>query len=217
MNKCNSMFRKEDRSRSFSWNKKLVIISGILITLLYSIVVNTTYAQYEPGTATPRVIAGDEWQYFKGVEKPPRDWNQNDFDSSLWLKGLTGIGYGPGINRTYLADMKGKYLTLYARRAFTVTNIDKVDGLIFSIVCDGPFIAYLNGIEIIRTKTVQIPASELPPGTPQAEEFDLSGIAHELSPGRNVFAVTCSNDDIDSEQFSFVPAFEVLEKEGGRQ
>jgi len=143
---------------------------------------------------------GDEWRYFKGAQKPPSNWAQNGFNDSSWLNGLSGIGYGKGNNRTYMGDMQGKYLTVYVRKQFTIADIHNVSGMTLSVICDGPFIAYLNGIEVIRGGS----------GFPKAEPFDISGFVHELLPGKNVVAFECSNNDINSGDFSFVPAFEVI-------
>ena len=69
-----------------------------------------------------------------------------------------------------------------------------------SVVCDGPFIAYINGIEIARSnKRI-------------TEPIDLSGFAHELLPGKNILAIECSNNDIRSERFYFMPEMEIQEE-----
>jgi len=160
--------------------------------------------------AIVQVSEGDEWRYFKGTTKPPYKWTDAGFDDSNWLKGLTGLGYGRG-NRTYLGDMQGNYSTVYARRQFTINDIYTVTGMTLSIACDGAFIAYLNGVEIIRNDFV-IPSTTT--AIPPAEQLDISGFIHELLPGKNVLSVECRNDDISSRDFSFVPVFKVLEHQG---
>lgn len=152
---------------------------------------------------------GDEWRYFKGLQAPPRKWKESGFDDSNWLRGPSGFGYGQGMNRTYLGDMQGNYLTIYARREFTV-GFQGVTSMILSVSCDGPFVAYIDGIEIIRSNTVRRSASNQLP-----EQLDVTGFAHELTPGINVLSVECSNDDINSSDFSFVPSFEYTEKQEG--
>lgn len=174
--------------------------------------INSVHAQSDiQNTISDVSIAeGDEWYFFAGAITPPRAWHSSDFDVSSWKKGQSGFGYGSGANRTYLADMQGNYSTVYARQEFDINDIQKVAGIRLSVVCDGPFIAYLNGIEVIRTNTVQIEAYSQPGSPPQAEPLDISGFAHELFPYENVIAVECSNDDINSLGFSFIPLFEVL-------
>lgn len=160
-----------------------------------------------------QIVEGDAWQYFKGTTKPPRGWTSIDFDDSSWLNGITGLGYG-GSNRTYLSDMQGNYSTLYSRRQFNVKNIYAVTGISLSIACDGAFIAYLNGIEVIRNDSVSKSTPDKP-AIPLAEQLDVSGFIHELLPGKNVLAVECNNDDINSIDFSFIPLFEIFETQGG--
>jgi hypothetical protein len=144
---------------------------------------------------------GDEWRYFKGVQEPPSEWNQSGFDDSSWQIGPSGFGYGRERNGTNLGDMRGNYLTVYVRRDLVVNDPNAVTNMTLSIECDGPFIAYLNGIEIIRN------VSGLP-----VEQLDVSGFIHELFPGENILAVEGSNDDINSDGFSFTPEFELTEK-----
>lgn len=108
--------------------------------------------------------------------------------------------------------MRGNYLTFYARKDFIIDNPAAVTKMILSLVCDGPFIAYLNGIEVFRTNTVQISDTGQSIGRPVLEPIDISGFAHELLPGGNVLAIQCDNDDIASGDYSFIPLFEVFGK-----
>mgnify|MGYP001567020691 CR=1 FL=1 len=148
-----------------------------------------------------QIKEGDEWRYFKGAPKPPKQWNKGGFDDNSWQIGPSGFGYGQERSGTNLGDMRGNYLTVYVRRDLVVNDPNAVTNMTLSIECDGPFIAYLNGIEIIRN------VSGLP-----GERLDVSGFIHELFPGENILAVEGSNDDINSDGFSFTPEFELTEK-----
>jgi hypothetical protein len=205
MNKLKSLIKRNRKVSHglvpiFLWFAMLAGIAAINITAVQ---------------AGPIVHAaeGDDWRYFKGTIKPPYKWTQVDFDDSNWLKGLTGFGYGNSRSRTYLDDMKGNYSTVYARRQFTINNMYAVSRINLSILCDGAFIAYLNSVEIIRNDAINKSASTQ---TPPAEQLDISGFIHELFPGKNVLSVECNNDDISSEDFLFIPVFEVLEHKGGQ-
>lgn len=92
---------------------------------------------------------------------------------------------------TELDDMKGNYQTIFARKEFFVDDLSEIKGMKLSIDCDGPFIIYANGIEVMRNKFLV------------DEQLDISGFAHEIIPGPNVLAIECHNDDIDSDNFSF--------------
>ncbi len=197
------------KHRAPELNKGLLYLALSLILLVGCLSGQNVYAQSsaENTISTLLISEGSTWHYYKGVEKPPQKWTHSGFDQSSWQEGQSGFGYGAGANRTYLADMQGNYSTLYVRQEFMVNKIQNVTGLILSVSCDGPFIAYLNGIEVIRTNTIQLDNMS------QAEQFNISGFKHELFPRDNVLALECNNDDISSDVFSFVPTFEVFESE----
>ena len=163
------------------------------------------------------VSDGDSWYYFKGMQKPPKGWNNMGFDYSNWQKGLSGIGYGLGTNRTDLADMQGNYSTVYARYEFNINSPASITGMTTSVICDGPFIVFVNGVEVIRTNTIQAPRTHQSENVIQAEQFNINGFVHELLPGKNVLAIECSNDDLNSSDFSMIPLFEVLANEEVQQ
>lgn len=190
------------------------IIAFLFLVIAGGISGDTVFAQSNTQSTISdvQIADGAEWYFLAGSTTPPQKWYHYDFDMSGWRRGPTGIGYGLGSNRTYLADMQGNYSTLYARKEFTIDNRQPVLSMKLSVACDGPFIAYLNGVEVIRTNTVQTfdPVTDMPP----AEQYDLMGFSHELIPDKNILAVKCENDDINSNDFSFIPVFEVLKKWG---
>lgn len=157
------------------------------------------YAGAAYGASISTISKGEEWRYFKGIEEPPSKWNYLSYDTSGWLKGRTGFGYGSGTFSTYLKDMKGTYQTVYVRREFRINNPERIKAMSLRIECDGPFAAYINGIEVIGNSQ------------PVGEELDISGFAHMLRKGRNVLAVKCTNDDLSSDSYSFTPLFRVDE------
>lgn len=146
------------------------------------------------------ITEGDQWNYFTGTEEPPYQWNRVHFDDSEWQKGRSGFGYGIGTYRTLLGDMKGNYQTVYVRRDFMINNPLNVTAMKFSLICNGPFVAYINGREAIRNSE------------PVPIQMDLTGFAEVLHKGRNILAVQCSNADINSDNFYFAPFFDVVEK-----
>ena len=141
------------------------------------------------------------WHYFKGTVEPPKLWNNRGFDDSSWQKSPSGFGYDDGTHNTVLDDMKGKYKSVYVRSEFNVVDYHRIKRMVLSIVCDGPFVAYLNGIEAIRSRRPQ-----------KGDPLNLIGFAHELDPGKNVIAVKCSNDSIDSDDYSFISSFQFHEE-----
>lgn len=183
-------------------------ISFCFILGMSEIFEQDAYAKAASGFSSKKVKIdkGDEWRYFKGEQKPPNGWNSSGFDDSNWQRGQSGFGYGKvngnGRNITNLEDMKGNYSSVYVRRDFIVDDVHAVTNMTLSIDCDGPFIVYLDGIEIIRNELGL-----------KDELLDVSGFIHELFPGENILAIECSNDDINSDEFSFTPYFELTERQ----
>ncbi len=191
--------------------KAFYLALSLFLTIFISgVFVHVSSAQSNVARTMASIADGDEWHYFKGEQSPPSGWKRNGFDVSNWQKGPSGLGYGIGSNRTYLADMMGNYSSVYARHEFTVDNPQSVTGMNLSIVCDGPFIAYLNGLEMIRTNTIQVSDPNSTASDPMADIFYMDGFIHELAPGQNVLSVQCDNDNISSEDFSLIPVFEVI-------
>jgi len=158
------------------------------------------YGNYAKAASNVHITEGDQWSYFTGTEEPPVQWNYVDFNDSKWLKGRSGFGYGIGTYRTLLSDMKGHYQTVYVRRDFMINNPVNVTGISFSLICNGPFVVYINGREAIRNSE------------PVPIQIDLTGFAEVLHKGSNVLAVQCSNDNINSDKFYFTPYFDVEEQ-----
>jgi len=158
---------------------------------------NGTYGSTVQAAQLIHIVDGDEWHYFKGNHEPADGWNYPGFDHSKWPKGRTGLGYGAVNFRTYLGDMKGNYLSVYAVRDFIIHDPSSVKQITFSLDCDGPFVLYINGKEAIRNPV------------PVTIQLDLSALAEFLVKGENVVAVQCSNEDIDSNDFSFTPIFDI--------
>ena len=115
------------------------------------------YTEIAPLPQPLPILVGDNWRYFKGTVEPPVNWKEIGFDDSGWLVGPSGFGYSDGDDATVLSDMQNGYLSVYARKAFTVVDPGAVTGLRFSIDYDDGFVAYLNGVEIARNNVTGNP------------------------------------------------------------
>ena len=188
------------------------------------------------------IVYGDIWKYFKGLSEPsPGDltaWTHIDFDDSAWLDGPTGLGYdyyvetgstngngdyGPFIG-TELGDMRNcsptnpplcnapGYVSVYMRKAFTVTNAAAVTSLTFKMYADDGYVAYLNGTEVARLRLAGTPplyntlASGGPSVAPPVEQtLDLTSFKGLLVTGVNVLAVQGHNVTLDSRDVLLSP------------
>lgn len=172
----------------------------------------------------PLIVEGDAWRYFKGTQEPPAGWNSISFDDSSWLSGPTPIGFENSSGyesqlATNLDDMRGKYVSVFARREFTIDDPAKVMALTFTMDYDDGYVAYLNGVEIAA---VSAPASRAwdepaadnheaccgtgsPTGPCPPESVDLSGHIKDLLAGVNVLTVQVHNQSLSSSDFLFIP------------
>jgi hypothetical protein len=176
------------------------------------------------GTARPLIGEGDTWRYFKGTQAPPAGWNSLAFDDSAWLSGPTPIGYETSSGyesrlATNLDDMRGKYLSIFARREFTIDDPAKVTALSFTMDYDDGYVAYLNGVEIAAGSAPSSRAWDRPAtanreaccgtGSPTGpcppEPIDLSERLADLVPGINVLAVQVHNQSLSSSDLIFIP------------
>ncbi|MCX5685477.1 MAG: PKD domain-containing protein [Planctomycetota bacterium] len=160
-----------------------------------------------PSLSTKELVrVGDEWRYLKGTMAPPANWNAIDCDDQAWLKGPTGIGYSTDISYpTKLDDMKGKYISFYARRKFSLTRLSELAELTLTASYDDGFIAYINGVEVARSRSMGPPGSavtfksEAPSSHDEeapAEKFSIAIKPGLLKEGENVLAIEVHNVDL---------------------
>jgi hypothetical protein len=169
---------------------------------------------------TPLIKQGDSWRYFKGTTEPSADWSQPDFNDQSWLTGPTGIGYETGSGyeaciATELNDMRNNYLSVYARREFTIEDLSQLTGLMLTMEYDDGYIAYLNGVPVASRYAPNPPAYNQPATTDNheaccgsscsPEQIDLSDYLYLLTPGPNILAVQVHNTNLSSSDFIFVP------------
>jgi PKD repeat protein len=126
-----------------------------------------TRPAYIVGVEEVELIAvGATWHYTKGTQAPPANWADLGLDTTGWLTGATGIGYGDGDDATVLSDMKKNDLTVFARKVFTVADLATVYGLEFEMDYDDGFVAYLADL-------MKSPG----PCTPRAWSINWKGIS----------------------------------------
>jgi hypothetical protein len=180
------------------------------------------------GVVQPLIREGDEWRYFKGTEEPPADWSALAFDDSTWLAGPTPVGYEAGSGyearlATNLNDMRNHYLSVYARRQFSVADPSQLTRLTLTVDVDDGYIAYLNGMQVAA---LGIPTaarfdqtasnreaccgSGSPTGPCPPAALDLSNHIKDLVPGTNVLALQVHNQSLSSSDLIFIPELSAL-------
>jgi len=151
------------------------------------------------------ISVGDSWNYFIGTgfveaSVPSTLWRGNPFDDSAWLSGATPIGYGEADIATTIptsATTAGNYLSVYLRKAFTISNPGDFQTLEVEVIVDDGSVAYINGTEIGR---INVPGGELlsSDAAVAADErrtlsVSIPNPSAILVPGENVMAIHLLN------------------------
>ncbi|MBN1672277.1 MAG: fibronectin type III domain-containing protein [Kiritimatiellae bacterium] len=114
----------------------------------------------------PTLARGTPWRYRKGTaeaSKPASAWRQAFFDDSAWAEGATPIGYGTPVTAgTILADMQGRYTSIFLRRTLDIADPLLVGAIELEIDYDDGLILWLNGRELARANVAGEPGSFVP-------------------------------------------------------
>ena len=84
------------------------------------------------------------YRYFEGTTEPDVNWNTIEFDDSSWLQGYGSIGYGDNDDSTVIDPVPSVYIR------YSLRSDSNIMSLILYPDFDDGFIAFLNGIEILR-------------------------------------------------------------------
>lgn len=167
-----------------------------------------------PNANNVLIPVGSEWKYFKGISYPGDTWTDTDYNDSTWLSGNTGIGYGDNDDNTILSDMPNNYITVYARKIFSLNDVSDISKLILNIDFDDGFIAYINGHEVARDNiaagSVQYDTSAtLTREAGNPIDFDLTNNISYLVKGNNVLAIEVHNKGLNSSDLSLIPLLKI--------
>lgn len=160
------------------------------------------------------VLAENTWKYWLGSSPPTSDWanwNTLAFNDQNWNSGQGGIGYGDNDDNTIIAVTP----SLYLRKEFQITDLNDITQLLFHADYDDGFIAYLNGIEIMRSNNFNSfnpgyteltnanhEAVLYNGGIPEYEFFNSDEISELLVQGANILAIQIHNASTTSSDMS---------------
>ncbi|MBN2508107.1 MAG: lamin tail domain-containing protein [Verrucomicrobia bacterium] len=177
---------------------------------------------YTLDARTLLVESNATWRFLRGTNEastPAGAWRLVEFDDAAWGQGAAPFYYGDPYNTaaapgTLLGDMQGRYSSVYLRQPFTVPNPRAATNLYLRVQSDDGFIAWINGVEVVR---YNLPQGELPhdataSGTaPEPNNNGAAYLLHTLPntdacllPGTNLLAVHAFNQSLaDSSDFGF--------------
>lgn len=150
------------------------------------------------------IHAEDMWRYWIPDTNPPSNWNIIGFADTSWLEGPGGFGRGDDDDNTVLPD---SVYTVYIRKSFQIADTGAIQYAILHMDYDDAFVAYLNGVEIVRTNIgwpgkyqnfndwsydvhEAVMKDSLPP---EAFRIDMDLFKSVVLPGENVLAIQGHN------------------------
>lgn len=179
-----------------------------------------------PLGAADLIPTGSSWKFLRGTNEASLPdttaWRRLNFNDAAFATAPAPFWYGdvlPG--GTQLTGMQNVYSCVYLRRTFTVANVADVQAIQFGAFCDDGFIAWLNGVEIIRynvaageptRSTLAIAAAAEPP------PFNTTVISNPapstlLVSGTNVLAIQVFNATLNSSDLGFDCALSTIADE----
>jgi hypothetical protein len=181
----------------------------------------------EDPTMVTLVSIGHPGVYFKGTQEPSPDaqgqptteWTRIGFYDNTartpWLDGPSGYGYSnDAAELAYIGtetnDMNGRYMSIYARLPFTLTQqqIDSFSQLRAEVHYDDGFVLYLNGARVGASDEISgnPPAYNASGGTatdPAAAYVDLTSSLDLLIAGTNILAFQVHNASLSGSSDCF--------------
>ena len=159
------------------------------------------------------VSAGTTWKYIVPNTQPSDSWKNQSFDTSSWLEGPSGIGYGDDDDATQIPQS----ISVYMRKEFQVLDTSQIKRILLDIDYDDGFAAYLNGVEIGRNLLSGNPINfnDLAEGHHEAMLYQgnsperLFLVKSLLQNGTNTLAVQVHNQSADSSDMSALPVLYV--------
>ncbi len=174
---------------------------------------------------TTLVASNSMWRFIKGFAEasdPTNAWRQIGFDDSSWSNAPAPFFYGDPytnatITGTLLRDMRLGYSSIYLRKEFTIANRSAVTNLILRAQSDDGFIAWINGVQVLRYNAPNVGSGEAsylsvssasapePSNTGAAYiQYNLTNALAHLVVGTNILSVHAFNDSrTNADDFGF--------------
>ena len=157
------------------------------------------------------------FKYRAGSASLDTNWRNNSFNDASWSSGNGGIGFGDGDDNTTISST----VSVMMRKTFTVPDTSQILKAILIMDYDDGFVAYLNGVEIVRANLVGTPRpawNALASSSHEAQNYqglpmdsffvDPAFLKTVIRQGSNVLAiethdVSTSSSDLSSEPYLF--------------
>lgn len=198
----------EDSSAPFSAVWSPVLAGSHRLTAVGKDDSGNTHFAAPVNIAVARVLVArrSTWRYLANGVDQGTNWYLPGFDDSSWSSGRAEFGYGDG-DETTVVNALTRYVTVYFRHAFTVTNAARYTNILMNVRRDDGAVVYLNGTEVSR---FNMPTGEIAFSTFALLAQDDGTLFHPgsapasfLVEGTNVLAVEIHQDRTNSTDSSF--------------
>ncbi|HNQ11844.1 MAG TPA: metallophosphoesterase [Bacteroidia bacterium] len=183
---------------------------GLLQSIASSVVSFVT----KPATVVNDTIiaSGSLWKYFDSGNVNDTSWNTINFNDSIWMQGISELGYGDGDENTIIGfgnDTLNKNITSYFRKKITINNSTDISQIKIDIIRDDGAVIYSNGSELIRSN---MPVGSISYGTLSSTSIGEPGeytwesvslATSNLVDGENIIAVEVHQSSPSSSDLSF--------------
>src|ERR1043166_9186644 len=197
-------------------------MKALIRALLVCSVVVLAVLQAPAQPTSTFISSNSNWKYLDNGSDQGTAWRATSFNDSAWASGSAPLGYGdangvlPLTTVSFGADPNNKYVTIYFRQSFMVTNAPGYTNLVMHFQRDDGVIIYLNGTEVARnymisgavTYTTWAGANGSPPGVAVPDDGSRILITN-INPallvnGTNVIAAELHQADPTSSDIFFV-------------
>lgn len=150
---------------------------------------------------------GSTWKYLDDGSDQETAWQQLGFDDSQWPVGEGHMGFGEGDETTLLTS---GYITYYFRKVVDIPDASLLENVYFNIVHDDGAVAYVNGVEVLRSALMPSGEINYLTGTttfiPNDVENDFWSYLVDKSffqDGENIITIEIHNQQVSSSDISF--------------
>ncbi|KAA3607906.1 MAG: hypothetical protein DWQ01_12535 [Planctomycetota bacterium] len=161
------------------------------------------------------IDAGALWRHWSGLQSPPLDWRQPNFDDQSWPEAPSGFGYGDGDDATVI---QAPTVCLRHRFYLSAAELQEIRSAYFHADFDDGYAAWLNGVEIARVNLGAIGSlpdydqladreheAELYRGAGPLNVWSIQDFTSVLQVGWNVLAAEVHNVAYLDDDLSFTP------------
>jgi len=117
------------------------------------------------------VNEGANVKYLYASASPGDDWMKPSFNDSSWTDGVSGVGFADNDDNTTVPEKVNP--VIYTRYRFNVGDATAVTKLVFRADYDDAYVAYLNGVEIARSTSMDPGGSK--PGEVPPWDYSIAG------------------------------------------